>query len=68
MRILGAAAVAIAVLSAAPVSRSHQPQRNDPPEWTERVAPFRVVGNICYVGTADLASYLITSSNGRRIG
>jgi metallo-beta-lactamase class B len=35
-----------------------------PPEWKEPVAPFRIVGSIHYVGTADLASYLITTPEG----
>jgi metallo-beta-lactamase class B len=35
-----------------------------PPEWKEPVEPFRIVGTIHYVGTADLASYLITSDEG----
>jgi len=34
------------------------------PEWTEPFPPFRVMGNIYYVGSRDLASYLITSSQG----
>jgi metallo-beta-lactamase class B len=35
-----------------------------PPEWTEPVEPFRIIGTIHYVGTGDLASYLITSDEG----
>jgi len=35
-----------------------------PPEWKEPVEPFRIIGTIHYVGTADLASYLITSDEG----
>jgi len=34
------------------------------PEWTTRHAPFRIVGNVYYVGSKDLASYLITTSQG----
>lgn len=34
------------------------------PSWTERVEPYRVVGNIYYVGTRDLSSFLITSTEG----
>ncbi len=34
------------------------------PEWSQPYAPFRVVGNVYYVGTYDLACYLITSSKG----
>jgi metallo-beta-lactamase class B len=35
-----------------------------PPEWTEPIEPFRIIGSIHYVGTAELASYLITSDEG----
>ena len=33
-------------------------------EWSTPVAPFRVVGNIHYVGAKNIASYLITSPQG----
>jgi metallo-beta-lactamase class B len=32
--------------------------------WTRRTPPFKVIDNIYYVGTEDLASYLITSTAG----
>ncbi len=35
-----------------------------PPEWKEPIEPFRIIGNVHYVGTAELASYLITSEEG----
>jgi metallo-beta-lactamase class B len=35
-----------------------------PPEWKEPIEPFRIIGTIHYVGTAELASYLITSDEG----
>jgi metallo-beta-lactamase class B len=35
-----------------------------PPEWKQPLEPFRVIGSIHYVGTAELASYLITSDEG----
>ena len=34
------------------------------PDWTTNHAPFRVVGNVYYVGSKDLASYLITTPEG----
>jgi metallo-beta-lactamase class B len=34
------------------------------PEWTEPFPPHRVIGNIYYVGSRGLASYLITTSQG----
>ncbi len=36
----------------------------DNPEWTTPHAPFRVMGNVYYVGSQDLASYLITTPQG----
>jgi metallo-beta-lactamase class B len=37
---------------------------NSPSDWSKDYPPFRVVGNIHYVGTYDLACYLITTSEG----
>ena len=34
------------------------------PEWTRPFPPFRIVGNVYYVGTYDLASYLIVTPHG----
>jgi metallo-beta-lactamase class B len=34
------------------------------PDWVAPMAPFRVIGNIYYVGTVGLASYLLTSDDG----
>src|SRR5678815_1805608 len=33
-------------------------------EWTTAYQPFRIVGNLYYVGTYDLACYLITTPKG----
>jgi metallo-beta-lactamase class B len=33
-------------------------------EWEQEYRPFRLVGNLYYVGTYDLACYLITTSKG----
>ncbi|MBC9912379.1 subclass B3 metallo-beta-lactamase [Chitinophaga varians] len=35
-----------------------------PPEWNQPQKSFRIAGNLYYVGTYDLASYLITTSDG----
>lgn len=35
-----------------------------PPEWSAPYQPFRIAGNLYYVGTYDLACYLITTSQG----
>src|SRR5436305_13151438 len=34
------------------------------PEWTEPSPPHHIVGNVYYVGSKGLASYLITTSEG----
>jgi metallo-beta-lactamase class B len=34
------------------------------PDWTEPFPPFRIVGNLYYVGSKDLAIYLITTPHG----
>jgi metallo-beta-lactamase class B len=34
------------------------------PNWTTPVAPFRIVGNLYYVGSKDLASYLLVTPKG----
>lgn len=36
----------------------------NPADWTEPFPPFRVAGNLYYVGSKDLASYLITTPQG----
>jgi metallo-beta-lactamase class B len=34
------------------------------PAWTRPIPPFRIVGNLYYVGSEDLASYLIVTPKG----
>ncbi len=34
------------------------------PEWTRAFPPFRIAGNLYYVGSEDLASYLIVTPKG----
>lgn len=34
------------------------------PEWNQPVAPFRIAGNVYYVGAAGVSSFLITSPEG----
>jgi metallo-beta-lactamase class B len=33
-------------------------------DWTTPIAPFRIAGNLYYVGSRDLASYLIVTPQG----
>jgi metallo-beta-lactamase class B len=34
------------------------------PEWTTPIAPFRIADNLYYVGSRDLASYLVVTPAG----
>lgn len=34
------------------------------PEWTQPFPPFRIIGNVYWVGTYDLSTYLITTPQG----
>jgi metallo-beta-lactamase class B len=36
----------------------------DNPDWTAPQKPYRVIGNVYYVGSKDLASYLLTTPQG----
>ena len=36
----------------------------NPSNWTKPIAPFRAIDNVHYVGTEDLASWLVTSPGG----
>ena len=36
----------------------------NPPDWTTPFPPHRIAGNVYYVGSKDLASYLITTPKG----
>lgn len=37
---------------------------SNPPEWTEAIPPFRIADRIYYVGSRDLAAYLIDGGSG----
>lgn len=41
-----------------------EPSSKNHPEWSKPFPPFRIVGNLYYVGTADLACYLIVTPKG----
>ncbi|MBY0503456.1 MAG: subclass B3 metallo-beta-lactamase [Bryobacteraceae bacterium] len=38
-----------------------------PADWTTPLAPFRISGNLYYVGSRDLAAYLITTPQGNML-
>lgn len=41
-----------------------EPPTNAHPEWSKPYQPFKIVGNLYYVGTYDLACYLIVTPKG----
>jgi len=55
---LGALSLAAALGVPAPASA------DDPQEWSIPVKPFRIAGNVYYVGTKGLAAYLVVSNEG----
>lgn len=56
--------LALLALTAAPAAQSQQARATFNPSWTRPVDPFRIAGPIHYVGTEDLAAYLITTTEG----
>ncbi|CAM4044090.1 metallo-beta-lactamase class B [Pedobacter westerhofensis] len=55
--------VFLLICLAANAQKVKEPQ-NISPEWSRPYAPFRIAGNLYYVGTYDLACYLITTPKG----
>ncbi len=47
----------------ASAQKINEPQ-NTNPQWSQPYEPFRIVGNVYYVGTYDLACYLIVTPKG----
>jgi len=56
--------LAVALLMSIVVSAQSITEPKIKAEWLQPYKPFRIVGNLYYVGTYDLASYLITTTNG----
>lgn len=52
------------ISSFACISQAVKEPKDLSPEWAKPYDPFRIVGNVYYVGTADLACYLITTAEG----
>lgn len=44
--------------------RSSESFAQNPPEWTQPIAPFKIAGNLYYVGSKALASYIIVTPQG----
>ncbi len=56
--------IALFVTIFSPLSLLAQPDIQVPPSWTQPNEPFRIVGNLYYVGSADLTSYLFVTPKG----
>jgi metallo-beta-lactamase class B len=55
-------ALALAVLLPCAFAQSTASSAN--PDWVKPFPPFRIVGNVYWVGTWDLSTYLITTPQG----
>jgi metallo-beta-lactamase class B len=60
LTLLAATAAATAIDAVLPTPLHAEPN----PDWTTPLPPFRIAGNLHYVGSRDLASYLVTTSSG----
>ena len=56
--------VAVWLMSSLDVSAQTGTEPKTKPEWSQPYKPFRIAGNLYYVGTRDLACYLITTTQG----
>lgn len=55
---------AAAVLGLALAASGSAALAQNPPSWSQPAAPFRIIDNTYYVGTAGLAAYLIATKQG----
>ncbi|MET0309132.1 MAG: subclass B3 metallo-beta-lactamase [Sphingomonas sp.] len=60
----GFALIAAALVAASPAMAQQTDWAKVRAEWNQPAAPFRILGNVHYVGTAGIAAYLITSPKG----
>jgi metallo-beta-lactamase class B len=64
MRTLIAALSALLTAGAAPVTTEPSPWASSKPDWVAPIEPFRIYGDVYYVGTRGLASFLIATPEG----
>ncbi len=57
-------AVILSIIVSAAMAQKVQEPKATNPEWSKPYQPFRISGNLYYVGTYDLACYLITTTQG----
>ncbi len=55
--------VFVSLLNLSSAQKINEP-KNGNPQWSQSYPPFRIVGNLYYVGTYDLACYLIVTREG----
>jgi metallo-beta-lactamase class B len=58
------AAIALAATALVVAARAEQPYAQDRIVWNKPAAPFHIVGNVYYVGTAGISVYLIETRKG----
>ena len=46
------------------IAQKSTPSSGRPESWSKPYKPFRIAGNLYYVGTDELACFLITTPNG----
>ncbi len=61
--IIATLAIALLICLHTTAQKINEPQNTDP-QWSQPYPPFRIVGNVYYVGTYDLACYLIVTPKG----
>jgi metallo-beta-lactamase class B len=64
MKMLRSMLAAIGLVAALPAGAQDTDWAKVRAEWNQPLAPFRILGNVHYVGTAGIAAYLITSPEG----
>ena len=62
MRLVSGILLGLAIVGGLGVSYSQTPAQE--PDWNKPLEPFRIVGNIYYVGTNELGAYLLKTSEG----
>jgi metallo-beta-lactamase class B len=61
---IGMLSLMFSLASVASKAQKVKEPKNISPEWSRSYAPFRIAGNLYYVGTYDLACYLVTTPKG----
>jgi metallo-beta-lactamase class B len=62
MRLLFGVVLGLALATGLGVSYSQTPAQE--PDWNKPLEPFRIIGNIYYVGTNELGAYLVKTPEG----